>query len=618
MGNFVSSLSRGSRALLVALAVACSNRVLPPLPVEPTIEPASIAATSDTVAMGPGESRQLVFYLRGSEGEAAPDAVVSFAILDDADTPGSGGARLSFSSALTDDEGVVTLQVIAGKLGAAQKPLEFKVEASAGSAPPLDIPIFVTTVAHASVEILPVFPDRPATDNSDIATNIYFYDDTSCASVSLDHPALPLRGVRPLPLGDPPATFTSVVTSGVHAVLGLAVDTSQKVVAKGCSDLLGGSLSTEQPMRVQLPLAWIYPSPVGSFRAVSKFSFATPLPGTVSAQETWQDLSDDACDPARLWLDCTIDALSGTSAEDPLDCQPVPGAEGPLGDLLAARRAPPGGSGTCASLSLDTKVLDLFPAASLDAIDLENLPTEIGNALTSLTIESSLTVTATGPKDSFNIDHDLTAIDLPNAFIHSPISMTALASPVHEAAFVSGVSQAGQLKISTASSPHGFTLELGSAARLTFATSSLKTRLGKGDVRTFVEALVNLATRNENGTTLRGCDALDSLLCAEVGQASGCLRAACLDGLAALIQRLDASFAALDGQDLDFFLSGGAPMVDRDGDGYADALGGSFSGTTSSGLVLPGLWSTSFKSRAGTTNNVWGSWTAERTTAPSL
>ena len=234
MGHLPSLPPRGRRALLVALAVACSNRVLPPLPVAPTIEPASIEATSDTVAMGPGESRQLVFHLRGSQGEAVPGAVMYFSILDNADTPGSGGAQLSFSSALTDDDGMVALQVIAGRLAATQKPLEFKVEASAGTAPPLDIPIFVTTVARASVEILPVFPDRPPADNSATTTNIYFYDDTSCASVSLDHPALPLRGVRPLPLGDPPATFTSVVTSGVHAVLGLAVNADQKVVAKGC------------------------------------------------------------------------------------------------------------------------------------------------------------------------------------------------------------------------------------------------------------------------------------------------------------------------------------------------------------------------------------------------
>ena len=102
---------------------------------------------------------------------------------------------------------------------------------------------------------------------------------------------------------------------------------------------------------------------------------------------------------------------------------------------------------------------------------------------------------------------------------------------------------------------------------------------------------------------------------AEVGQAPGCVSAACRDGLAALIRRLDTGFAALDGQDLDFFLSGDAPMVDRDGDGSADALGGSTSGIPSSVLVAPGLWSASFRSRSGITT-IYGSWTAEQAPAP--
>jgi len=133
--------------------------------------------------------------------------------------------------------------------------------------------------------------------------------------------------------------------------------------------------------------------------------------------------------------------------------------------------------------------------------------------------------------------------------------MSALAAPAPEAEFASGMSLAGQLNISTPPAhPHGFTLELGSATRFTFAASSLAPRLGvqATDVSAFVEALVNLATRDDSGTVLRGCDALDSLLCAEVEQAPGCVNAACLAGLKALAQLLDTSFSALDGQDLDF------------------------------------------------------------------
>jgi hypothetical protein len=91
--------------------------------------------------------------------------------------------------------------------------------------------------------------------------------------------------------------------------------------------------------------------------------------------------------------------------------------------------------------------------------------------------------------------------------------------------------------------------------------------------------------------------------------------AACLSGLQALIQRLDASFSALDGRDLDFFLSGSAPIVDRDGDGQADALGSKAPSSSSPSPGL-GLWSATFKSRTGTTDVLGCPWTADREDAP--
>jgi len=581
------------------------------MPDAATVALDSIEASSDTVAIPPFGSRLLTFQAHGPDGVAAPGAIMNFSIVDDPASLGSGGARLSFSSALTDDNGRVTLQVIAGTGAPDRKPLKFKVEASAGSVRPLSIPIFVTTGVLAGVEIVPIFTGVSPAANTATATNIYFYDDSSCDKVNLAHPAVPMRGVRILPRDDP--TFTSVVTSGIHAILGVAVDGNGKVVAQGCTNLFGSSLSSEQLMRVQLPLEWIYPSPEGTFHAVSQFSFTTALPGTISAQDRWKNLSADICDPARLWLDCTIVALDSPDAGIPIDCQAVPGNQGPLAARLTARRTTTGPSSSCASQvddsgkpSLDAEVYALFPPGALDAMRLKKLPDEIGSSLTRLTVGSTLAVAALSSPNAFGIVHELTDLELPDAAVHSPMTMTSLAAPVLKAPFVTGVSRAGQLMISQPpSSPHGFTLELGSAARFTFAASSLAPRLGiaVADVRSFIEALVKLATSNENGTKLEGCDALDALLCSEAGQKPGCARTACLAGLDALIQQMDSSFAGLDGLDLDFHLSGWAPIVDRDGDGHAEALGSS----TGAG---PGIWSGVFKTRT-----VVGSWTAERASA---
>jgi hypothetical protein len=586
-------------ALLVALAAACSKGTLPTLPDAAILEPAAIEATSDTVAIPPGGTRQLLFRLLGSDGEPVPDAVMNFVIMDDRETPGSGGAHLSFSTSLTDSDGAVTLEVIAGHGAIDQRPLTFNVHASAKSVA-LDLPIFITSSPLASVVIMPFYPDQTLGDDPVTTTNIYFYDGMSCSTVELTHANSPVRQVRTLSSDSPPPVFTSVVTSGVHAVRGVATGAHAGIVAQGCADVPGASLSANQTLLVRLPLARVHPSPAGTFSAVSQFVFPTPLPGTASARDIWKDLSNHPCDPARLLLDCIIDALS-SSASDPLDCVPVAGGEGVLGDLLVARRAVSGGSRICADQldasgrpSLETLASALFSNSTTDALRLDKLPDELVNAVTRLSVESTVAVTETSIPNQFNIDHILTAIDLPNAAVHSSITMTALAPTVWKAPLVSGDYLVGPLKLDS----HGFTLRLGAAARFTFATASLAPRVGRADIAAFVTALVQGATRNDGNTVLQGCAALDSLLCSDIGLASGCARAACQAGLDALVQRLDASFSALDGLDLDFFLSGSALPIDRNGDLQADAL------TT-------GIWRADFKSRTGTTN-VYGSWTAER------
>ena len=98
----------------------------------------------------------------------------------------------------------------------------------------------------------------------------------------------------------------------------------------------------------------------------------------------------------------------------------------------------------------------------------------------------------------------------------------------------------------------------------------------------------------------RACDALDALVCADVGVGVGCLRAACLAGQVALATRLDAAFELADGDGSDLQLSGSASMVDSDGDGVADKLGTTVEGS--------GLWTAQIRAHAGT-EIVSGSWT---------
>lgn len=584
--------------ILVVLAVACQKGQLPLLPDAGMIEPAVIKSSFDTVAIPPFGNRQLVFYLWGPQGEPVPDTVMNFEILDDNKTPGSGGARLSLSSGLTDEQGAVTLQIIAGKGSDDQKPLVFNVRASADNRAK-KLPVFVTSGVLASAEIEP----QAEGGNADISSfALRFYDDTVCADVSWDHQPPSIREEQTFTSSQGSYVFSDVVTSGVHAVLALARGASNLVVATGCADLPGNALTPSQVMRVLLPLTRTHVSPVGTYQVDATFNLlSAPQPGITSVRDQWKTLSNRTCDPASLWLDCTIDALSGDSNEDPLDCRPVAGGEGDLGTFLSAKRSVSGAARGCASqvdisgkTSLDAKVYALFPAYFLSQMALASLSDEVIPAPAELTLNSTLTVAESGLTDVLNIEHRLDTLTL------SRVSLSAedLGLPVRDVWFASPQSATGsQLALSS----HGFTLRLGSLARQVYYKTSLAPRLGRADgladVDAFVTYLFNGAGRNMRPTMLKGCDALDSLLCEEASAERGCIKSACLAGLEKLAQRLDASFAVLDGPGLDFTLSGLAGLVDSDGDNRAESLRNSF-------------MTASFHNQWPTT--VFGTWSAVR------
>jgi hypothetical protein len=222
----------------------------------------------------------------------------------------------------------------------------------------------------------------------------------------------------------------------------------------------------------------------------------------------------------------------------------------------------------------------------------------VAQLLESIELRSVLSVAPTSTPGQYQVDHRLVSASFPLAGA-SRIDLVSIGAPAVEARFVKATARESELDVDT----HGFTLRLGSTARLAFGRASLASRGGPADTGAFVAALFGLASRNDGGTILTGCSALDALLCADLGEATGCALAACTEGLAMLRQRLDAGFQALDGDDLDFVLGGVAAVVDIDGDGQADALGG----------AAPGIWSGEVRGRGGP-SPLGGSWSAVRST----
>jgi hypothetical protein len=106
-----------------------------------------------------------------------------------------------------------------------------------------------------------------------------------------------------------------------------------------------------------------------------------------------------------------------------------------------------------------------------------------------------------------------------------------------------------------------------------------------------VAAIAGLAHSDDG--QLQGCRALDAALCPRIGSPAGCLVTPCATGLNALAARLDASFEAADGTDLDLYLEGSAPLIETHDDGLAGRLGDLQPGARA------GSWTADLRPRTG-------------------
>jgi hypothetical protein len=313
---------------------------------------------------------------------------------------------------------------------------------------------------------------------------------------------------------------------------------------------------------------------------VSEIGLAQPVPQAVAAiQAAWQEWSRCPFDPARLWLDCTIDALA-TAPDDPNDCAPVSEGEGPIGAELDARRGvvvsplvttpskfP---TTTChdrvdptGSASLEAIVDLLFQAPAtrgqLSAMKLDSVPSEIGTLLSSIRIRSTMRISAGVEPNSYLIDHDITDLGFPVVVPAVWFKVAQLGLPVtsaHDLPATLKTDQTLQIQIPR----HGFTLRLGTAARFAFEGDRLKAR-GADDAMSLVTKVFALANLSDRGALLTGCDALDAALSDRIDQPRGSLLDACQTGLESLAQKLSGAFAGLDGDNLDFFFLRGTSSV---------------------------------------------------------
>ena len=587
-----------------AFASACSTSAPPPGSTVPT--DLVLAPMPETVQVRPGERGVLHFVLHTARGTGVPGQRINFQIVDDGGNGGSQaqGATLSGDSAVTDAGGNALINVNAGQLAV------FRVHASTvDQSVEAEAVVVVTTGMLASVQVAPFITGQVGAAIA--AIDVAFFDNTRCAALSLAHLPTPARPIRTVATSDGVAEFDLVSTVLSAAVAARARDRRGTVQAQGCVDLPGTALVPGDLVRVALPLGDASPSPTGQFNVTSQFAFASPPAAAAFVAAPWIDLQDCPLDPAQLWLDCTLDALSGDSAGDPSDCQPQNGGEGPIGDAIAARRglllpAAGGDLSTCrgsrdgtGAPSHDALLAGLFGAPKPAAlVSLHAIADDAGNILNTLTLTSRLVVAPTPTPDVFTATHTFLSARLTtttDALID--VVLAPLGLPLLEASYIQATADQRLLSLDE----HRVTLRLGTVARAAFGQLALAKRGLPADSMGALRAIVTLATAplpaaaNAPPTALNGCAALDAVLCADIGLGSGCLLSACNNGLSALAARLDAGFAMANGDGLDLVVNAGVvPIVDTHNAGVADRLGDMFAVPPA-----PGTWSATLRTHAG-------------------
>lgn len=561
--------------------------------------PLVLTAVSDMVTVKPGGPAPASFLLTGVDGTPVAGQRVDFAAIDDPLTPASelAGATLSASSGLTDAKGIATVTVTGGLRTV------FRLTARHVRS---EVAQTIVTVGEGEAGTINVVAGLAAGSNAGpavVSVDILLFDALSCAQVPLIKPPPSLR--RPMSVAPGTPVSYGILSTMSYAALGHGRDAGGRLRAVGCVDVPAGTVRMGSTAQVYLPLSDLEPVPQVSFAVSSRFSLARrEIVRKVAGP--WQDLGDCPLDPGQLWLDCAIDGL-GSPPGDALDCVPAPTGEGELAGLISARRGSTSATSPCRAATvagvqtLDAKVAAMFPSpAQPPASDVDALGMAVANMFDDITLGSMLDLGPTATRGVFQATHTLRTILFAVGNQSVLVDIVAQGIPSAQARLVPVTTAGELLTVET----HNLGLHLGTLARVAFRRAALG--IGQGpDPATpaatvaYLDRLFGLASSGTGAARVMGCDALDAVVCADAGSVAGCLRAACVAGQAALAARLDAAFAALDGDDADLQLSGSAVMTDADQDGVAEQLGGTANN--------PGLWAGQIRAHGGT-ETISGSW----------
>jgi len=536
------------------------------------------------VGIRPGEEQDLRVQYADAARRPIQGAQVRFAIFGD-----PHGSTLASDAAVTDAEGTARVRLHAGAVVS-----RFQIRASAPGAKDATFYVEVSAAGFGALTVIGQYQGTLPADLASQLTKVVYrlYGNIGCSSVDPFNPPPGLR-TRDAAKVAAEVNFESLPLDVSHTI---AVEARRpftgnpdgQLRAAGCVELPVGALKPCATagcqeighQTVTLLLSDLQPRLSGAFALTSQLKLPKTNRPLEQALGPWADLVDCPLDPVQLVLDCILDAVDDG---DPLDCV----AEKPSAAVLALLEERGSLSGPCRGATTDRgtssleKLLRNLGGTTLDnrVTALSTVEVVAAEQLRKLGLASTLTLGAPGVGGAIVGSHSLDALTFsasPGATFQVPGVGLAkwLADPV---SCTVAPSSSSPWDWQLAVTPHSFSLRYGLLAREALGQIVITPA---GLPPTSSGLVADLVDTIQQGSA-QGCEAIDALACKAARLKPGCLNKACPLGLAALAQRLDAEFLALDGAGTDFTLEGIVELRDNDGDLRVDSVGSSSS---------PGSW----------------------------
>ena len=512
----------------------------------------------DSIGLPPLGQVALRVVLKDDSGRPVADADVSFAFVASA-SESTGGATLSAEVSQTDAMGIATANLVAGA-----DRVNFRVEVSSPSAPPVFFYLAISEGGFTDVRVTPIHVGpRLAEEYRSVQLRLYRSRRLRCADLDIDHLPQNVLSPRELDSFGPSVDFVNLSAGEAFTVVAWAQLTpgSQTRAAVGCLDLTAGQLRSDRIMQAAIavidrPLQ--IPDELELASVIDLSPLATALPGAA----LWSAL---ACPlgPAQLVIDCAVDAQVDDGA---LDCT-VEGTGDLVDDIEAVRGAPDtqgcrpatiaSGQPSLDQLIADTQAGSPWPSdtglsqflsardAILSELQLRSRLSSLGPSLASHRLLQAEMVSPSG--EAFTVD------------------LPAANRPVLQVDQVGlSVSAVGAF----AMSEHSFTLRLGDIADAAY----LELALEPAGLSSRSADLGSALLESLQDGPADGCDVVDTITCDAIERAAGCL-SSCPSLLATLDDALSEWLVALDTSGLDLTMSGAGGAEDDDGDLVVNTIG---------------------------------------------